>query len=312
MAIAKLMNTVQSEGNMVKGQAVRQTGKYSYIDTKHEGIKEVVGGLGGFLVFLDYGRKQKINKKTGKLEYKQDKSLKRVDTLKEAKALRREAEEIRLGTVAKAPSKVYFDRMIEDYKQSAEWKDSTQSAKDHHENYFRHMCDYFVNIQPKDITKLGIENYFLWQLERGKRPTAKKNKDGSVSKKEGISVNTLGKHKCALKKLWQFMVDSKRYGVTENIVPSARLPKVEVCIDGKKKKTSKIEYHPRSVDNVQTKLHNTAGLLELIRLGMERLNKQDDTYEISSVIILKEYLSAINDKEIAKIQTMLTEMKAQF
>ncbi len=62
------------------------------------------------------------------------------------------------------------------------------------------------------------------------------------------------------------MVDSKRYGVTENIVPSARLPKVEVCIDGKKKKTSKIEYHPRSVDNVQTKLHNTAGLLELIRL----------------------------------------------
>ncbi len=45
---------------------------------------------------------------------------------------------------------------------------------------------------------------------------------------------------------------------------------------------------------------------------MERLNKQDDTYEISSVIILKEYLSAINDKEIAKIQTMLTEMKERF
>lgn len=60
-------------------------------------------------------------------------------------------------------------------------------------------------------------------------------------------MNTLGKHKCALKKLWQFMIDSKNYGVTENIVPSARLPKVEVSIDGKKKKTSKIEYHPRSL-----------------------------------------------------------------
>ena len=247
MSLVNLMNTVPAEGNMVKGQKVRRSGNYAYIDTKNEGIKEVVSGQGGFLVFLDYGRKQKLDRKTGKLMYKQDKSAKRVDTLKEAKALRRQAEEIRLGTIAKAPSKVYFDKMVEDYKQSAEWKDSSQSAKDHHENYFRHMCDYFINIQPKDITKLEIENYFLWQLERGKRSTAKKNKDGSVSKKEGISVNTLGKHKCALKKLWQFMIDSKNYGVTENIVPSARLPKVEVSIDGKKKKTSKIEYHPRSL-----------------------------------------------------------------
>ena len=66
------------------------------------------------------------------------------------------------------------------------------------------------------------------------------------------------------------------------------------------------------VDNIQTKLHNTAGLLELIRSGMERLNKQDDTYEISSVIVLKEYLLAINDTEIAKIRIMLTEMKERF
>ena len=43
------------------------------------------------------------------------------------------------------------------------------------------------------------------------------------------------------------------------------------------------------VDNIQTKLHNTAGLLELIRLGMERLYKEEDTYEISSVIVLKEF-----------------------
>ena len=66
------------------------------------------------------------------------------------------------------------------------------------------------------------------------------------------------------------------------------------------------------VDNIQTKLHNTAGLLELIRLGMEKLYKEDDTYEISSVIVLEEYLLAINYKEIAKIQTMLTEMKERF
>ena len=66
------------------------------------------------------------------------------------------------------------------------------------------------------------------------------------------------------------------------------------------------------VDNIQTKLHNTAGLLELIRLGMERLYKEEDTYEISSVIVLNEYLLTINNTEIAKIQTMLTEMKERF
>ena len=66
------------------------------------------------------------------------------------------------------------------------------------------------------------------------------------------------------------------------------------------------------VDNIQTKLHNTAGLLELIRLGMEGLYKEEDTYEISSVIVLKEYLLTINNTEIAKIQTMLTEMKERF
>ena len=66
------------------------------------------------------------------------------------------------------------------------------------------------------------------------------------------------------------------------------------------------------VDNIQTKLHNTAGLLELIRLGMERLYKEEYTYEISSVIVLEEYLLTINNTEIAKIQTMLTEMKERF
>lgn len=63
------------------------------------------------------------------------------------------------------------------------------------------------------------------------------------------------------------------------------------------------------VESIERKLHNTAGLLELVRSGMERLNKQDDTYEISSVTILKEYLLAINDTDIAGIQAMLAGIK---
>lgn len=63
------------------------------------------------------------------------------------------------------------------------------------------------------------------------------------------------------------------------------------------------------VESIERKLHNTAGLLELVRSGMERLNKQDDTYEISSVTILKEYLLAINDTDIAGIQAILAGIK---
>ena len=37
------------------------------------------------------------------------------------------------------------------------------------------------------------------------------------------------------------------------------------------------------IDSIEKKLHNTAGLLELIRSGMERLNGQEDTYEMVSV-----------------------------
>lgn len=66
------------------------------------------------------------------------------------------------------------------------------------------------------------------------------------------------------------------------------------------------------IDSIEIKLHNTTGLLEIIRLGMERLYKEEYTYEIASVCILAEYLSAVNETEITKIQTMLTEMKERF
>ena len=45
---------------------------------------------------------------------------------------------------------------------------------------------------------------------------------------------------------------------------------------------------------------------------MERLYKEEYTYEIASVCILAEYLSAINDTEITKIQAILAEIKERF
>ena len=65
------------------------------------------------------------------------------------------------------------------------------------------------------------------------------------------------------------------------------------------------------VDSIERKLYHTAGLLELISLGMERLNREEDSYETSSMRILKEYLSEVNGTEITKIRTILAEIKGQ-
>ena len=47
---------------------VKKTGVYEYIDTDRPGIKKVVSKQGGYLAFLDFGRKHKLNKKTGKIK----------------------------------------------------------------------------------------------------------------------------------------------------------------------------------------------------------------------------------------------------
>lgn len=222
-------------------------GKYEYEHTGLPGIMRVVSHQGGFLVTLDYGKALKPNKKTGQLEWKQQKTTKHVATEKEAKLLRAEAEIIRSKGVNDRvlPRKILFKQVVEEYFQSSDWKELSQQKKDHYKNYFRHMQDFFANMEPKNITRLDIDKYYQFQLERGKRSTAKKNKDGSISKKEGISVNTLHKHKSAMKEFWKYLVDSKKYGVTENVVEASKIPKVKQVVDGKEVTVSKIEYHAR-------------------------------------------------------------------
>lgn len=97
------------------------------------------------------------------------------------------------------------------------------------------------------ISVIDMENYYRFQMERGNLNTAKKNKDGTVNKKEGITINTVQKHKTAAKRIWEFMIDARVYGVTENIAEKSKVPKTEIVIDGKVKKVSKIPYHPRSL-----------------------------------------------------------------
>lgn len=231
------------------GEEIKRTGPYEYVDTNNEGIKRVVSKQGGYLVFLDYGRRLKEDKKTGLKVMKQDKTCKRVDTEGEAKKLRREAEEIREGKdpATHKKKKVTMEDVIADFKLNERYLEFGESYQEHYDNYMKHMLDYFKDFEPSKITAIDIENYYHYQRTRGNLLLAK-NKDGTVSKKmisksnpEGISINTLGKHKTAMKNIWEFMIDSKKYGVTENVVLIARMPKETITVNGKLVKVSKVQ-----------------------------------------------------------------------
>lgn len=256
VALTSIMNTAKKEVTVQNELKVKRSGPYEYVDTPNEGIKKIVSKQGGYLVFLDYGRALKLNKKTGMKEITQNKTSKRVDTESEAKRLRREAEEIREGkdVTTHKKTKILFKHMIKEFQESERYRELGDSYKDHYRNYMNHFLDYFADMEPCKITSIDIENYYAYQRKRGKLPTAKKNKDGTVSKKEvsnsnpeGISINTLSKHKTALKFIWEYMIESKQYGVTQNIVLMARMPKETLVVNGVKTKVSKIVYHPTTL-----------------------------------------------------------------
>ncbi len=50
---------------------IKKLGSYLYVDTEHEGIKKIISSQGGYLVFLDYGRRYKPDRKIGALVLKQ-------------------------------------------------------------------------------------------------------------------------------------------------------------------------------------------------------------------------------------------------
>ncbi len=63
------------------------------------------------------------------------------------------------------------------------------------------------------------------------------------------------------------------------------------------------------VNSMEFKIHNLAGLLGLVSIGIESINKSDETYESASVSIMQEYLEAIEKEDIAKMHDKLSELK---
>lgn len=229
---------------------VKKIGAYEVIDTPNEGIKRIVNRSGGYLVTLDYGRVMKTNKKTGLRELKQDKTVKVTDTLAEAKKLRAEAEVIRkkrkeMGPEASLEShkatKITMQHAVEMYKSEGEFRELGEGYQKHVNNYLNHIVDYFKDFEPCKITKIDIENFYHYQLEHG-------NKDPNKRKiQPGVSVNTLTKYKTALIKVYDYMITSKKFNVSENIALYTKIPKVTITVDGMEKKVSSIKHIGKSL-----------------------------------------------------------------
>ena len=63
------------------------------------------------------------------------------------------------------------------------------------------------------------------------------------------------------------------------------------------------------VNNIEHKIHSLSGVLELVCLGMQAVNKSEDSYELSSVEFIRDYLKAIEKMDIPEMHDCLAKMK---
>ena len=62
-------------------------------------------------------------------------------------------------------------------------------------------------------------------------------------------------------------------------------------------------------DTLGLKIHNLAGNLELIWLGLRTLNKIEDSYELCSLRLVLNYVEMIETLDILKLQAKVSELK---
>ena len=65
------------------------------------------------------------------------------------------------------------------------------------------------------------------------------------------------------------------------------------------------------VNSVEHKIHSLSGVLELVYMGMQAVNKSEDSYELSSVEFIRDYLKAIEKMDIQEMHDCLAKMKEE-
>ena len=65
------------------------------------------------------------------------------------------------------------------------------------------------------------------------------------------------------------------------------------------------------VNNIEHKIHSLSGVLELVSLGMRAVNKSEDSYELSCVDFILDYLKSIEKVDIQEMHDCLAKMKEE-
>lgn len=64
------------------------------------------------------------------------------------------------------------------------------------------------------------------------------------------------------------------------------------------------------IKEIGQKIHHVTDLLGLAYMGIMKLNSQDESYELSTISIIEDYLRSLEKKEIALLHEKLEELKS--
>lgn len=65
------------------------------------------------------------------------------------------------------------------------------------------------------------------------------------------------------------------------------------------------------VNNIEHKIHSLSGVLELVCLGMRAVNKSEDSYELSCVDFVLDYLKSIEKVDIQEMHDCVAKLKEE-
>ncbi len=63
------------------------------------------------------------------------------------------------------------------------------------------------------------------------------------------------------------------------------------------------------VDAIENKLCSIVGLLELVEMGAKEIGNTEDAYEISSINVLKNYLTLLNKTDIQELKERVKKLR---
>ena len=182
-----------------------------------------------YLIFLDMGMIEEIDKKTGKVVKRRKKKRAHAKTYKEAKAILRAHENHKdEGMALAVSSTVTLLDACESYigHMKGRWSDSYITRQEVHVNRLRAYV-YDTNKQKKPVrlwTALDIEDLYTWSTVA--HTVMLSGNEGAVEyTAEVIGYNTLNKLQSFLRGVWRFMLkDVNTYGVRYDVTASATLP----------------------------------------------------------------------------------------